>query len=219
MKTKIEKIFFEEKKYYQAIFGFVCISSLLVLLFNVLFSPNRLIYDEYFFCKNIIYLKDVSFFEFLQTYKLQPPGPLYQIIHYYTFTFSNNIVYVRIENLILALSNIYILSIILKRSNVKNYLFISLLYICIPLAWLNSGLALSETPTIFFSLLFFLFLNDVFERKEKKLFNIILCSIFLSCSIMGRSTFLVQEFALLILFFYKWFFSSRKEYAILYIIK
>jgi hypothetical protein len=168
----------------------------IVLLFTlILCSPSNLVYDEKHFYPNLIYFFDVGLMTFVRTYENQAPGPLYQLVHSIPYFYFGNILSLRIFNLFFALSNVFALFLILRK-DLNNSILIACTYLTIPLAWVNSGIALTETPTLLFSLVFFCLLKQSIENQKLSLLNILLMAFFLSGSILGRSTFILQIVAL-----------------------
>jgi len=205
-------ISYSQKKAFILKSFFIFLSALVFLAINVSFSPAHLVYDENYFYPNIAYLHNVGLFTFIKTYTGQAPGPLYELVHYLTYLLSNSILFVRFDNLLFSFLNILLISWILKRTGSADYVLQSLLYICVPLSWVNSGIALTETPTILFSLLSFYFLCTVSDKAVVSLTDVIIISVCISLSIIGRSTFIVQVVALGVFFVYK---LKERRYSLL----
>lgn len=188
----------------------ISVLAILILIFLVIRSPHYYIYDERYFFPNMAYLKETGILHFVATYKNQAPGPLYEFVHYFNYVTFESIYAARIENMLLAILNIFILWQILKE---EKYNFLTAcIYIIIPLSWANSGITLTETPTILFSLLFFYTLSKNIDKPKVGIQYIVIMAMFLTLSIIGRSTFLMQIPALVLFFFYK--LKSQKYFII-----
>jgi len=204
--------FSDEKNIYKSSLYFICFAAIGTLTFFVINSPRTFVADEQIFYPNIAYLHDVGIAKFITTYVGQAPGPLYELVHYFTYILFKNILFVRIDNLIFTFLNISLIALILKKREIKNYALISLLYLCVPLSWPNSGIAITETPTIFFALLFFYFLDDAFIRQKVSITSVLILSFCATCAIMGRSTFLTIVLSALAFFLYSW--ERRKTFLL-----
>ena len=175
----------------------MCLSGLLILIGLVIFSPNRLIVDEIYLYKNILYAHTVTPITFINTYTQQTPGPLYEFVHYLTNTAVKGIVFIRLDNLFLLLCCMAVIRAIMKKNRVEHATLLSLLYICLPLTWSNAGTALTEASALLCLLLACLFLSDELNGKRTNMFMLVLAGLLLSLAPTSRSTYLVATPALL----------------------
>ena len=141
-----------------------------LLLGLILFlSPAYLIYDETFLFDNIALIDQYGLSqEFLRAlYQFQ--GPLYQVLHYAFHGLTDyQAIPMRLLNFVLFLIGLFLLYRTFQELKIKSPTYFTLLALSIPACWTFAGMALSETPAIFFatgSMLFLFYSRSAPTRK------------------------------------------------------
>lgn len=171
----------------------ILVVALVVLFGFICFSPSRLIYDENNFVANIPLLEQHGLsLAFLSGLKNQSPGPLFQFIYYpLKFIGITSIIQYRFVNYGFLMMGILLSYQLMKSEKAEYPLAKALLIISIPLTWTTAGLALTETPTIFFALASIYALRQAIKEPQKQLLYIIVSGILMSITIIGRSPFIM----------------------------
>ena len=173
------------------------VGYLFILLLTLLHQQAPL-FDEAFFVKNFeLYEKYGLSREFLLQMQDQAPGPLYEFVHF-AFRPLTNLTTpgIRLVNVFLLGMTILLLAKIISLTHSKSFvhaLNFAVALIAIPMIWQVTGLALTEMPTIFFSILSVLLLLLAIRNENalvKSSLYAVLAGIAFGLSILGRSPFL-----------------------------
>ena len=171
------------------------------------------LFDEVYFVKNFeLFEKHGLSKEFLVKMDNQAPGPLYELVHF-AFKPLTGLTTpgIRLVNVFLLGLTILLLARIIgiyRNISFAQSLPFAVALMAVPMVWQVTGLALTEMPTMFFSVLSFLFLLMAAASEHHALKNILLAflaGLALGLSILGRSPFLTLGFAsaTLLLYDYK----------------
>ena len=181
-------------------FTYIGIAGYLTILFITLWHRQPPLFDEVVFIPNVYLLERLGLTrEFLYNIDNQAPGPLYQFIHYPLKPLTHlTTPGIRLVNVVLLGLLVLLLSKILMKLSKFSFsksLSIAVGIIAVPMVWQVSGLALSEMPTMFFSILSILVLIYSIQSEEKSLVGsslmAILAGAFLGLSILGRAPFVM----------------------------
>jgi len=170
------------------------IFALILLLCVIIFSPDKMVFDERFFIPNIKTLEQYGFsFAFLRNMTGQSPGPLYQYIYYsigHIIPLTPKSM--RVINYFFLLGNLYLLQLLARMDQEKNAILVPLLIVGIPMTWSISGMAMTEWPSLFFCLLSVLLLRKALATHTKFSFALsALAGLSAGTAIIGRSPFLM----------------------------
>lgn len=169
-----------------------CIS----LLWLIIQSPDRFIYDEKFFVEYLSLLHQHGFsHEFLVSLP-GGPGPLVALVQFIAepITFVTP-VGMRLVNFALLSLIIFMLWKMCKIDGGGNYLYVALSALTVPMTWVMSGLALTEIPAMLFvTASMFILFRSIDEKSEEspRLWPIIVSGFLLGIATWGR-----QPYALL----------------------
>jgi hypothetical protein len=189
---------FMKKRIPEKLFLMTGFAGYIFILLLTLFHRQAPLFDEAFFVKNFaLYEQHGLSPEFLVGMQDQAPGPLYEIVHF-AFKPLTNLTTpgIRLVNVfLLGLTMVLmakIISFYTRKSFVESLNF-AVALIAVPMVWQVTGMALTEMPTMFFSMLS-VFLLLLATRNEKSLIKAslfsILAGIAFGLSVLGRSPFL-----------------------------
>lgn len=161
------------------------------------------LFDEAYFVKNFaLYEKYGLSKEFLVGMQDQAPGPLYEFVHF-AFRPVTQLTTpgIRLVNVFLLGMTILILAKIIgltRKIRFAEALNFAVALVAVPMVWQVTGLALTEMPTMFFSMLSVLLLLMAVNNEEKALKSSLLAiaaGLAFGLSVLGRSPFLVLALA------------------------
>jgi len=187
-----------------ALLGFAAVLTL------TLFHQQPPLFDEAYFVRNFaLFEKHGLSAEFLRNMDNQAPGPLYELVHF-AFRPLTHLTTpgIRLVNVFLLAMTILLLTrtiSILTHTRFGESLPWGVALIAVPMVWQVTGLALTEMPTMFFSVLTVLLLLLAIQSEEKTLKSSLLAlaaGASLGLSILGRSPFLTLGLASGILLLY-----------------
>ncbi len=174
--------------------------SLLIIFFTISiisFSPENFIYDEtHYFSNTKILIDSTDGWIFLNNMK-GPVGPLTNFIQFFIggiFNYEEK--YLRFINLGLIIMTSTIAGIYFYRTKLNKSLLNSIaipLTVCFsfPFTWIVAGMALTESASIFFSMMSLLLAGIYFKKKNKNYFLLFLSALSSSISATGRQTLIV----------------------------
>ncbi len=165
-------------------------SMLLALLYGIINSPNKLLYDEPYFINNLEFVLNNGLSKgSLIFYKNQAPGPLFQIFFYFLIKYlglSFNVINLRLVNFVLFCMSILLYTNIFESFRKKNFWIIFFTFFSIPFFYPILGLALTESTSLFFiSVSFYILL-----KKKTSIISVLIFIASLSLALLGRQTFL-----------------------------
>ncbi len=179
------------------------ILGFLVILLLTFFHQQPPLFDEAYFVKNFELFRTYGLSkEFLLRMDNQAPGPLYELVHF-AFKPLTGLTTpgIRLVNVFLLGMTILLLARIItliKKDVSGSSLSWSIALIAVPMVWQVTGLALTEMPTMFFSVLSVLLLLLAIKTEAfvlKSCLLALLAGVTLGLSILGRSPFLTLGLA------------------------
>ena len=189
---------FVKKRIPEKLFLITGLAGYLFIVLLTCFHQQPPLFDEAFFVKNFaLYEKYGLSSKFLVEMQDQAPGPLYEIVHF-TFRPLTGLTTpgIRLVNVFLLGLTIIVLAKIISFTNRRPFLDSSsdaLALIAVPMVWQVTGMALTEMPTMFFSILS-VYLLLLAIRNENSVIKssmfAVLAGIAFGLAVLGRSPFL-----------------------------
>lgn len=172
----------------------------LAILLITLLHRQPPLFDEVLFIPNVHLLERYGLSrEFLFNIDNQAPGPLYQFVHYplrgLTHLTTPGIRLVNVSFLGLLLLLMTVILMLMRQQSFGKAFALSLALVAVPMVWQVSGLALTEMPAMFFSILSVLLLFLALRKDTAVLKSSMLALAgggSLGLAILGRSPFLVM---------------------------
>ena len=211
------------KKIPEKLFLLTGILGFVFILILTFFHQQPPVFDEIPFVKNLHLFQTQGLSrQFLINVKDQAPGPLYEFVHY-TFSPLTNFTTpgIRLVNVfLLGLTILLMAKIIsmLRNISFSEALVFAVALVAVPMVWQVTGLALTEMPTMFFSMLSIWLLLLAMKWEDaflKSTGMAILSGLALGLAILGRSPFLIVGFSSAILLFQN--FGNAKRWRTLLI--
>lgn len=192
-----------KKRLPEKLFLITGICGYIFILLLTFFHQQPPLFDEAFFVKNFdLYQRYGMSKQFLVEMQDQAPGPLYEFVHF-TFRPLTNLTTpgIRLVNVFLLGLTILLIAQIIRLT--QNLLFSQALtyavaLVAVPMVWQVTGLALTEMPTMFFSMLAVFLLLLAIRNEEmvvKSSLMAIAAGLAFGLSVLGRSPFLVLSIA------------------------
>ncbi|RAJ79943.1 dolichyl-phosphate-mannose-protein mannosyltransferase [Chitinophaga dinghuensis] len=194
------------------------------LLLITLLHHQPPLFDEPLFVRNLFLMEQEGLSSrFLLEMNDQAPGPLYQMIHYPLYFLTRwQMPGLRLVNMtLLAGITFMLIRIIVQhyKINARTAFLYALNIMAVPMIWQVSGMALTEIPPIFFSLLaiywLLLGINPV-QSVTKSILYSLLAGAAMGLAVLGRSPFIVMIPASGVLLLYHWRDSRRWMLVILF---
>jgi hypothetical protein len=187
-----------------------------IILLLILNSPEKLLYDEPYFIKNLNLLLDNGLTKSnLFFYESQAPGPLFQLVYYFIFKYFGikfTIVKLRVFNFIFFNLGIFYFLKTFKSPCSKTFWTTYFSVFSIPFIYPVFGLGLTECTSMFF---ISLALYSLMSQKNI-ITNSLVYVISLALAMLGRQTFIVIIPAIfLCLYLSKFTFSKKILFSLL----
>ncbi len=194
------------------------------LLLITLLHHQPPLFDEPLFVRNLFLMeKEGLSSRFLLEMNDQAPGPLYQMIHYPLYFITQwKMPGLRMVNMtLLAGITFMLIRIIVQhyKINPSTAFLYALNIMAVPMIWQVSGMALTEIPPIFFSLLAIYWLLLSIRPMQSVTISILyslLAGAAMGLAVLGRSPFIVMIPASGILLLHHWRDSRRWTLVILF---
>ncbi|MBV8253774.1 MAG: hypothetical protein JO154_14290 [Chitinophaga sp.] len=194
------------------------------LLLITLLHRQPPLFDEPLFIRNLFLMeKEGLSARFLLEMNDQAPGPLYQMIHYPLYFLTQwQMPGLRLVNMTLLAGITFMLVRIIVQHykiNAGTAFLYALNIMAVPMIWQVSGMALTEIPPLFFSLLaiywLLLSINSMQSVTISVLYSL-LAGVAMGLAVLGRSPFIVMIPASGILILHHWRDSRRWMVIILF---
>ncbi len=202
-------------------------AGFIFLAFITWFHTQPPVFDEPYFLENVRLFEQHGLTrQFLVNMQDQAPGPLYEFVHILMKPLTGlQTPGVRLVNVgllgltILLLARIFQ---VLKGIHFYEALLWAMSLIAVPMVWQVAGMALTEMPTIFFSMIAVLFLVKTLRLEERSAVKSSITALFgglaLGLAILGRSPFILVSLCLPVLLFGEWQNRNRWRTVLIFII-